>query len=728
VSLCNAATTYDSKLGVFCDDCLEPVCVVGNDDFCGLQSQVSFCSEAGRTYYILVHGFGTASGPFQLDITEGAACNNPPSCEPPVLCPAPGDCCTNHAPGIGCEDAACCELVCGLDPYCCGLDPIFGGEWDDICAQEANDFCEVCAPPPPTGGCCGPQGGCTILTEAECAAAGGTYLGDGSSCVGGGAGNPMTYSSSPGLAIPDNGGPAGGVSDTINVPDSFTVGDVNVLLNIPHTWVGDLIVTLTHGATTVTVVDRIGAPPGFGCSNNDLNVEVDDQGSGGPIEAICVPDPVDDQFAPTSPPSYLPFATLSAFAGMDSSGDWTITVSDNAGFDTGVLASWSIELDEPGPDPCIPRGACCTSPTECSIVTEEQCDNAGGVYLGNNTECFLPGPVTVYSSAPGVAIPDNGGPGAPATDTISVPDSYTLTDVDIDFQTDHTWVGDLIIEIEHNGTTVVIVDRPGVPASGFGCNNNAYDIIVDDEGAGGAIENNCVNDPTDVLSTPTSPPNYTPNNPLSAFDGMNSAGDWNISVSDNAGFDTGSIIGWSVHLQSAGPSLCEDAFLGACCDGNTGLCTDGLEADQCVGDQRTFYLGQQCATLSPPCEQHRGACCDTLSGICTDDVLPGDCVGPRLIWSKGELCSQVTCVAAIGACCVRSTGQCTDAATLDQCTTLGGEWLEANLCANFDPPCVPPDNVIPTVSEWGLVVLALLLLVIGKVYFGARPVTVTNRG
>ena len=123
------------------------------------------------------------------------------------------------------------------------------------------------------------------------------------------------------------------------MPDSFNVGDVNVLLNIPHTWVGDLIITLTHGATTVTIVDRIGSPPGFGCSNNDLNVELDDQGSGGPIEANCVPDPLDDQFAPTSPPSYLPFATLSAFAGLDSAGDWTITVSDNAGFDTGVLAS-----------------------------------------------------------------------------------------------------------------------------------------------------------------------------------------------------------------------------------------------------------------------------------------------------------------------------------------------------------------------------------------------------
>jgi len=37
--------------------------------------------------------------------------------------------------------------------------------------------------------------------------------------------------------------------------------------------------------------------------------------------------------------------------------------------------------------------------------------------------------------------------------------------------------------------------------------------------------------------------------------------------------------------------------------------------------------------------------------------------------------------------------------------------------AVFAPECV---GQIPTVSEWGLVILALLLLVAGKVYFGRR--------
>lgn len=64
VSLCGSS--YDTKLGVFTGPCGAPVCVTGNDDFCGTQSQVSFTATLGTTYYILVTGFSTASGAFTL--------------------------------------------------------------------------------------------------------------------------------------------------------------------------------------------------------------------------------------------------------------------------------------------------------------------------------------------------------------------------------------------------------------------------------------------------------------------------------------------------------------------------------------------------------------------------------------------------------------------------------------------------------------------------------------
>ena len=68
VSLCNG-TDFDSKLSIYSGDCGALVCVDGNDDFCGLQSEVTFASDGNTQYYILVHSFGGATGNFTLDVT-----------------------------------------------------------------------------------------------------------------------------------------------------------------------------------------------------------------------------------------------------------------------------------------------------------------------------------------------------------------------------------------------------------------------------------------------------------------------------------------------------------------------------------------------------------------------------------------------------------------------------------------------------------------------------------
>ncbi|QQR87802.1 MAG: hypothetical protein IPJ76_06145 [Flavobacteriales bacterium] len=71
-SLCGSG--YDTKIRVYTGTCAALVCTIGNDDFCGLQSQVTWTSVLGTTYYILVHGFGAAAGAYTLNIT----CPPPP--------------------------------------------------------------------------------------------------------------------------------------------------------------------------------------------------------------------------------------------------------------------------------------------------------------------------------------------------------------------------------------------------------------------------------------------------------------------------------------------------------------------------------------------------------------------------------------------------------------------------------------------------------------------------
>ncbi|MBK6882751.1 MAG: T9SS type A sorting domain-containing protein [Flavobacteriales bacterium] len=69
VSLCGA--TWDTKIGVFTGPCGAMTCVLGNDDFCGLQSGLTFSSTLGTTYYIYVTGFSTNSGAFNLSVQCG---------------------------------------------------------------------------------------------------------------------------------------------------------------------------------------------------------------------------------------------------------------------------------------------------------------------------------------------------------------------------------------------------------------------------------------------------------------------------------------------------------------------------------------------------------------------------------------------------------------------------------------------------------------------------------
>ncbi|MAT90519.1 MAG: hypothetical protein CMC35_07480 [Flavobacteriaceae bacterium] len=68
VSLCDGGTDYDSKLTVYTGDCGNLVCVTDNDDSCGLQSEVTFSGDGNSTYYVLVHGFGGATGNYSLNV------------------------------------------------------------------------------------------------------------------------------------------------------------------------------------------------------------------------------------------------------------------------------------------------------------------------------------------------------------------------------------------------------------------------------------------------------------------------------------------------------------------------------------------------------------------------------------------------------------------------------------------------------------------------------------
>jgi subtilisin-like proprotein convertase family protein len=128
------------------------------------------------------------------------------------------------------------------------------------------------------------------------------------------------------LAITDNS------TTTSVIPISFngSVADLDLLLDITHTYDGDLSATLTSpSGVQVTLFNRIG-----GSGNNYTQTYFDDEAA--------------NSINSGSPPFTGNFRPLGSFSNFDNGsvqGNWTLRVTDSAGLDQGSLNSWSLFID-----------------------------------------------------------------------------------------------------------------------------------------------------------------------------------------------------------------------------------------------------------------------------------------------------------------------------------------------------------------------------------------------
>ena len=71
----SAGGQYDTKIWVFSGSCGSLSCVTGDDDGgSGTLSKVTFATTIGTTYYIIVGGYGSAEGNYEMTIQSGGAC------------------------------------------------------------------------------------------------------------------------------------------------------------------------------------------------------------------------------------------------------------------------------------------------------------------------------------------------------------------------------------------------------------------------------------------------------------------------------------------------------------------------------------------------------------------------------------------------------------------------------------------------------------------------------
>jgi len=129
----------------------------------------------------------------------------------------------------------------------------------------------------------------------------------------------------------------------------------------------------------------------------------------------------------------------------------------------------------------------------------------------------------------------------------------------------------------------------------------------------------------------------------------------------------------------------------------------------------------QCSITGSACEEHTGACCNYVKADCVDDSLEEDCKDAQDTWFKLQTCADILasgdCFTHQGACCDEdSFGGCEQTSENDCALLKKGVFYKEQDCSAI----VCEHKAIPTVSEWGIVVLTLLLLVGAKVYFGRR--------
>lgn len=241
--------------------------------------------------------------------------------------------------------------------------------------------------------------------------------------------------SSPDKSIPDNN--SRGIKDIISINDDFSVDSVKVSVDITHTYIGDLRVSLmAPSGKSIILHNREGG------SANDL-VKTFDSGS--------VPE-------------------INSLTGEPVMGDWTLHVQDLAPADRGRLKSWSLDI----------KGL-------------------------QQTSVFL-------EDSPGIIIPDNIPAGIERV--LSVTQSGTLEDLEVSIDITHTYIGDLMLELEAPDSKAVLLHNR----------------------TGGSTDN--------IIKKFT----FLNTGKLQEFRGVPVQGNWKLKVSDRAGADQGKLNHWSLKL------------------------------------------------------------------------------------------------------------------------------------------------------------------------------------
>jgi cysteine-rich repeat protein len=371
------------------------------------------------------------------------------------------------------------------------------------------------------------------------------------------------------------------------------------------------------------------------------------------------------QCPPTDGGAHTPSEPLSGFDGLQSTGDWLLISNDLVSGTGGTLDSWSLDV--------------CATPCTTFVDTDLPLD-----------------------------IPDNGSVSA----TINVPISGRISDVNVrSLAGTHTYMSDLEFHLK----------APGAPAADVTVINNVcpnlpgFDLELDDEAGSG------------IPCPPTDGADHTPSSSLSAFDGRDPQGDWELEIFDQASVDTGTLDSWALEIcfSACGNGIlepgedCDDgnASSGDCCSATCGfessgsscdadgsLCTDG---DTCNGagvcnagppldcDDANVCTNDSCNPASGCVNTNNTNPCDDGDPCTVGDVCgSGICTAQApLICDDGDVCTDDSCNPATGCEYTNNTDPCDDGDACTVADTCAGGSCQSGAPLDCDDGVVCTDDI-----------------------------------
>ncbi len=466
------------------------------------------------------------------------------------------------------------------------------------------------------------------------------------------------------------------------------ISDVNVRLNISHTWDADLVITLVApNGTRVTLISAAGLD-----GDNFTNTVLDDEATSSVQNGVA---PFTGSFRPLQP--------LSAFYGLTGTnvnGAWSLEINDVSTDDQGILNNWDIVLTSgeqatqtksngfyaffglPSASytarTVLPVGWTATGPAggTHSFTIASAADSFIAREFGNGQNNKFYAQVFNDVDSDGVFDADevglagrrvfldldgNGVYNPPSSTTLSnttatpIPDVATINstitstvvgsiaDINVRLNITHTWDSDLDVFLIHpDGTQIELFTDVG------GSGDNFVNTVLDQQAAG-------VIGTTDFSTAPFTG-TYRPEGNLSLLNGKLASGVWTLKVTDDNAGDTGTLENWDLIILTADGEILTTTAANGTASLNLPAGPNQVRLEPLAGYEFTVPtngLRSVTAVGAPLFDQRFGSKLQNSIPIVTANAatvsgVEGTTISNAGTWSDADVSNIVTLTASLG--------------------------------------------------------------------------------